>query len=100
MKSSYISLDILRAVFIRSFFKSLVCSGTDLGSSPICPRVASFNAWSRFKGFFLSTLIIIYIIYSIVNRLVRMRVMDLKGQMNASFAQIDVKPFLIYLNLY
>ncbi len=28
-----------------------------LGSSPIYPLVASSNAWSRFSGFFLSTLI-------------------------------------------
>ena len=68
----YISLDILRAVFIRSFFKPLVSYDTDLGSFPTFPPVASFNAWSRFKGFFLSTLIIVYIIYSIVNRLVHM----------------------------
>jgi thiosulfate reductase cytochrome b subunit len=76
-KLSYISLDILRAVFIRSFVKLPVCSsGTDLGSSPICPPVASFNAWSRFNGFFLSTLIIIYIIYNMLNRRVRTALMD------------------------
>jgi hypothetical protein len=64
-----ISPDILRAVFIRSFFKLLVTSSIDLGSSPICPLVASFNAWSRLKGFFLSTLIVVYYIDNIVNRL-------------------------------
>ena len=40
--------------------------GSGLGSSPICPLVASFNAWSRFKGFFLSTLINISI-YNMAN---------------------------------
>jgi hypothetical protein len=54
-------LGILRAVFIRcSFMSEDGSDGFDssgLGSSPIYPLVASFNDWSRFSGFFLSTLI-------------------------------------------
>jgi hypothetical protein len=40
------SLDILRAAFMRCSFMSvgLEDDGSGLGSSPICPLVASFNA--------------------------------------------------------
>ena len=85
------SLDILRAVFIRSFSELQFLSCTDLGSSPICPLDASFNAWSRFNGFFLSTLII-YIIYYMVNRLVLMSLMDLMPDVFIHLSNQDHQP--------
>ncbi len=58
---NYISLDILRAALTREFLMSLavsesdgVCEGSDPGSSPSCPLVASFKVLSRFNGFFRS----------------------------------------------
>src|SRR6185503_15335861 len=49
-----ICFDFLRAACLRGSFSGY---GSGLGSSPSCPDVASFSAWSRLNGFFRSVLI-------------------------------------------